>query len=109
MIEITLAMLKTGDLNPHMFGYPSIIFYLNAIAHLVYFLIGRSLGTDRAGNIRNSKWRQRAKVVWDWYSPQYWRHHTEGEVGEWFTANGFEKPEFLPVPVGAITRKSISP
>ena len=43
-VTITLQMLKTGDLNPHWWYYPSLMFYLNATALLVYFGIGRILG-----------------------------------------------------------------
>ena len=42
-IAIALNMLKTGDLNPHLLGYPSILFYLNALIYGIYFLIGRAV------------------------------------------------------------------
>jgi 4-amino-4-deoxy-L-arabinose transferase-like glycosyltransferase len=37
-------MIKTGDLNPHYFGYPSVFFYLNALAYIPYYLVGKLLG-----------------------------------------------------------------
>src|SRR5450756_614705 len=40
---VALNMLKTGDLNPHFFGYGSLFFYLNALAYIPYFLLGRLL------------------------------------------------------------------
>jgi 4-amino-4-deoxy-L-arabinose transferase-like glycosyltransferase len=40
----TLRILKTGDLNPHWWLYPSLMFYVNAIALLVYFVFGRVAG-----------------------------------------------------------------
>ena len=43
-VTISLQMLKTGDLNPHWWYYPSLMFYLNAAVLLVYFVIGRALG-----------------------------------------------------------------
>ncbi len=41
---VSLAMLKTGDLNPHWLGYPHLAFYLNTIAYFLYFLVGRIAG-----------------------------------------------------------------
>lgn len=43
-VTITLQMFKTGDLNPHWWYYPSLMFYLNAVALLMYFVIGRLFG-----------------------------------------------------------------
>jgi hypothetical protein len=43
-VTITLQILKTGDLNPHWWYYPSLMFYLNAGAFLLYFLFGRIFG-----------------------------------------------------------------
>jgi 4-amino-4-deoxy-L-arabinose transferase-like glycosyltransferase len=43
-VTITLQMLKTGDMNPHWWYYPSLMFYLNAAAYVLYFLFGRILG-----------------------------------------------------------------
>ncbi|MCL4486891.1 MAG: glycosyltransferase family 39 protein [Chloroflexi bacterium] len=43
-VTITLQMFRTGDLNPHWWYYPSLMFYLNAGAYIVYFLVGRLLG-----------------------------------------------------------------
>ena len=44
IINIALHMLKTGDLNPHWWAWPPLLIYLNAIALLLYFAIGRILG-----------------------------------------------------------------
>lgn len=38
------AMLKTGDLNPHFFNWPSLLIYLNALVHGLHFLLGKLLG-----------------------------------------------------------------
>ncbi|MBI4786965.1 MAG: glycosyltransferase family 39 protein [Chloroflexi bacterium] len=43
-LTVTLQILKTGDLNPHWWYYPSLMFYLNAAVFLLYFLIGRAVG-----------------------------------------------------------------
>lgn len=43
MIQRSLHMLKTGDLNPHFFHWPSLPFYLNALAYVPYYLLGRQL------------------------------------------------------------------
>lgn len=43
-IIIIQNIFKTGDLNPHFFNYPSLFFYINALAYLPYYLIGKLLG-----------------------------------------------------------------
>ncbi len=43
-MSVPLTMLKTGDPNPHWIGYPHLAFYLNALAFLLYFLVGKALG-----------------------------------------------------------------
>lgn len=43
-IAISQRMLKTGDLNPHFFNYPSLFIYLNLLAYVPYFLFGKLLG-----------------------------------------------------------------
>jgi len=37
-VSIALRVLKTGDYNPHFFNYPSLFFYLLAIAYIPYVL-----------------------------------------------------------------------
>ena len=44
LFGIALRMIKTGDLNPHWFGYPPVIFYLNAIVLAIFSAITRTLG-----------------------------------------------------------------
>jgi 4-amino-4-deoxy-L-arabinose transferase-like glycosyltransferase len=41
---ITQTMLKTGDLHPHFFHWPSLIFYVNLLAYIPYYLLGKLLG-----------------------------------------------------------------
>ncbi len=53
-VAIAQNIVKTGDLNPHFFNYPSLFFYLNALAYVPYYLVGRMTGrfasvTDIAG------------------------------------------------------------
>jgi 4-amino-4-deoxy-L-arabinose transferase-like glycosyltransferase len=43
-IDITQTMLKTGDLNPHFFHWPSLLFYVNLLAYIPYYLVGKLLG-----------------------------------------------------------------
>ena len=43
-VTVALNMIKTGDLNPHFFGYGSLFFYLNAAAQTAYYLAGRLAG-----------------------------------------------------------------
>lgn len=44
MVQNSLVMLKTNDLNPHFFGYGSLFFYINALAYWIYYLLGRLAG-----------------------------------------------------------------
>ncbi|MCB8959120.1 MAG: glycosyltransferase family 39 protein [Ardenticatenales bacterium] len=44
LVQNSLVMVKTNDLNPHFFGYGSLFFYINAIAYWGYFLLGRIIG-----------------------------------------------------------------
>ena len=43
-IRIAQHMFKTGDLNPHYFKKPTLFIYLNALAYVPYYLIGRVTG-----------------------------------------------------------------
>jgi 4-amino-4-deoxy-L-arabinose transferase-like glycosyltransferase len=43
-VVIAQNMLKTGDLNPHFFDYPSLFFYIHALAYIPYFLVGKLAG-----------------------------------------------------------------
>jgi hypothetical protein len=43
-ISISLDMFRTGDLNPRFFHWPSLIFYINALAYVPYYLAGKLLG-----------------------------------------------------------------
>jgi 4-amino-4-deoxy-L-arabinose transferase-like glycosyltransferase len=43
-VRIAQRMFKVGDLNPHFFHWPSLIFYLNALAYAPYYLIGKLIG-----------------------------------------------------------------
>ncbi len=44
MVSIALKIFQSGDLHPHWFGYPSLMFYLNAVIYAIYFWIGRLFG-----------------------------------------------------------------
>ncbi len=43
-VNIAQNMFKTGDTNPHFFQWPSLLMYLNALAYLPYYLVGRLAG-----------------------------------------------------------------
>lgn len=43
-ITISQNIFKTGDLNPHFFNYPSLFFYINALAYTPYYLLGKLIG-----------------------------------------------------------------
>ncbi|MDZ7346317.1 MAG: glycosyltransferase family 39 protein [candidate division KSB1 bacterium] len=44
-VQISQNIFKTGDLNPHFFNYPSMLFYVNAAAYVPYYWIGKAIGT----------------------------------------------------------------
>lgn len=44
-VAIAQNIIKTGDLNPHFFNYPSLFFYLNALAYVPYYLVARLTGS----------------------------------------------------------------
>lgn len=43
-VQTALNIVKTGDLNPHFYGYGSLFFYLTAVAYVPYFWLGTVLG-----------------------------------------------------------------
>ncbi|MFN3705033.1 MAG: ArnT family glycosyltransferase [Thermoflexales bacterium] len=43
-IKISQNIFKTADLNPHFFNYPSLFFYINALAYVPYYIIGNLVG-----------------------------------------------------------------
>jgi 4-amino-4-deoxy-L-arabinose transferase-like glycosyltransferase len=43
-IDIAQGIFKTGDLNPHYFLKPSLFIYLNALAYVPYYALGRLMG-----------------------------------------------------------------
>jgi 4-amino-4-deoxy-L-arabinose transferase-like glycosyltransferase len=43
-LEISLGMFKTGDMNPHFLYWPSLLFYLNFLAYIPYYLFGKLAG-----------------------------------------------------------------
>jgi 4-amino-4-deoxy-L-arabinose transferase-like glycosyltransferase len=44
-VSIAQNIFKTGDLNPHFFNYPSLFFYLNTLAYIPYYLVGKLAGS----------------------------------------------------------------
>jgi 4-amino-4-deoxy-L-arabinose transferase-like glycosyltransferase len=51
-VRIAQRIFKVGDLNPHAFNYPSLFFYLNAIAYVPFYLVGKLFGVyDGRGEI----------------------------------------------------------
>ena len=47
-ITIALNMLKTGNPNPHWFGYPSLLYYILTVVYIPYYLVGVSQGLFRS-------------------------------------------------------------
>jgi hypothetical protein len=43
-LAILQTMLKTGDLNPHFFHWPSFLLYINLATYIPYYLLGKLLG-----------------------------------------------------------------
>ena len=51
-VRIAQRIFKTGDLNPHAFNYPSLFFYLNALAYVPFYLVSKLFGVyDGRGEI----------------------------------------------------------
>jgi 4-amino-4-deoxy-L-arabinose transferase-like glycosyltransferase len=49
-VTIVQNMFRTGDLNPHFFNYPSLFFYINLLAYIPYYLLGKLLGIFTSHN-----------------------------------------------------------
>jgi 4-amino-4-deoxy-L-arabinose transferase-like glycosyltransferase len=47
-IAISQRIFQTGDLNPHFFNYPSLFFYINALAYIPYYALGKLMGVFHA-------------------------------------------------------------
>ena len=47
-VGITQRMFTSGDANPHFFGYPSLLYYLNTVVYALYYLMGHADGTLRS-------------------------------------------------------------
>lgn len=47
-VGVAHAMFGTGDPNPHFFGYPSLLYYLNVAAYWLYYGIGLLTGQVHA-------------------------------------------------------------
>jgi len=45
VIDAAMRIFKSGDLNPHFFNYPSLVFYLHAAGYALYYGFGRLVGT----------------------------------------------------------------
>lgn len=49
-IAISQRIFQTGDLNPHFFNYPSLFFYINALAYIPYYISGKLMGVFHTPN-----------------------------------------------------------
>ena len=45
IMERAVRMMKTGDLNPHFFDYPTLYMYVQAVVAVARFLVGAMAGT----------------------------------------------------------------
>ncbi|MEW5720581.1 MAG: hypothetical protein AB1817_18295, partial [Chloroflexota bacterium] len=43
-VSIALRFLRTGDLNPNFYDWPSLLLYLDALVYLALFGVGKFLG-----------------------------------------------------------------
>jgi len=43
-IIVTHRILSSSDLNPHFFGYPSLLYYINCVAYYLYSFVGHLTG-----------------------------------------------------------------
>ena len=56
IMQRVVHMMKTGDLNPHFFDWPSLTFYLNLVVSCLAFLAGRdSLRRDNRASSMPSR------------------------------------------------------
>jgi len=44
IIERVVGMMKTGDYNPHFFGFPSLYFYVQLVIACANFLVHAATG-----------------------------------------------------------------
>ena len=44
VIGVALRIFRSGDLNPHFFHYPSLVFYVHALAYALYYAAGQIAG-----------------------------------------------------------------
>ncbi|HXF70054.1 MAG TPA: glycosyltransferase family 39 protein [Thermoflexus sp.] len=49
-VTISQNIFKTGNLNPNFFNYPSLFFYINAIAYIPYYIFGKLIGVFKTPN-----------------------------------------------------------
>lgn len=47
-VAIVQSIFKVGDFNPHYFVYPTLFYYVNAIAYVPYYIAGSVLGLFHA-------------------------------------------------------------
>ena len=52
VVDRGLRMVRTGDWNPHIFDYPTLVIYLHAAVALVRFLAGATRGEESSIPIR---------------------------------------------------------
>jgi len=47
-VAIVQSIFERGDLNPHWFVYPTLFYYINALAYVPYYVVGSLLGAFHA-------------------------------------------------------------
>jgi len=63
--------------------------------------------TDRS--FARTTLRERAQMVYDWYSPWYQSYHSPQEVADWLRRSGFTDLRSCPIPAGASGRCAVVP
>lgn len=80
---------------------PRLLYYLCFVPVPLLSVVKTYSGTS----LRNSSWRQCAQVVWDYYSCSTQWHLSEDDILVWYSRAGFERPQFLDIPLSAVGRK----
>lgn len=81
-----------------------------AAAPLLGLVLRRGVGvrthaTAPERSFGRTRWREKAQMIYDWYSPWYQTYHDPAEVCGWLAENGFADVRECAIPSGASGRK----
>lgn len=80
-----------------------------AAAPLLDLVVRRGVGVrthaaSRRRSLSRTTWRERAQMIYDWYSPWIQTYHTPTEVAGWLRSSGLVEVKDCPIPSGASGR-----